>query len=145
MNRTPRATHRTSDHQLVANEREVIQNASRLEMLRSLRIIVVAVITDDDVWVLDQRLDEPAPAGSLSAGADQRETVLAFMAPSIFSWLSQVVGVWDSATSLRLASAERRISTAINPVLAPAKVANQRFHWRAAEGLSLVVGERLSQ
>ena len=48
-----------ADHQLVANEGEVVQHALRLELLRAFRIVVVAVITDHDIRVLDQRLEEP--------------------------------------------------------------------------------------
>src|SRR5690606_40404622 len=46
-----------ADDQLVADEREVVENVA-LEILRIVRIIIVGVIANDDVRVVDGVLDE---------------------------------------------------------------------------------------
>jgi hypothetical protein len=46
------------DHQLVADEREVVQDALHLEVPRAFRVVVVRVLADHDVRAFDKRLQE---------------------------------------------------------------------------------------
>ncbi len=58
MNRTPRASAKLADNQLVANKREVIKNVFLLELFRAVRIIVVGEVANHDIRIGDQWLQE---------------------------------------------------------------------------------------
>jgi hypothetical protein len=63
----------------------------RLELLRSLRVVVVAVIANEVVRVLDQRLKKSDLWESPSSGSDRWVMATAYMAPSKSVSLTLVV------------------------------------------------------